>query len=327
MRTAHGSGPVAMDLSSLRRFVVIAEELHLGRAAVRTYVSQPALSRMLQTMEREVGAPLAHRDGRSLALTPAGERFAEDASRVLDAFDAAVFRAATAQHDADGLPGEGRLRIGTFYPSAAELTLPILRSFRRFRPDIAVTLVDLTTKRGERALLLGDVDAAFLWSPVASEDLLRVPLFEDAAVAVVAVAHRLAGRDVLQVADLAHESYTVTRGLTERWQAASTLGPWTHRAGKGIGVATVTDALLTIARSDAVTVGPLSLSRHAPVSGLRYVLLADAPAPVSLVCARRTDGRNSVRDFLAVASATAQALPRLVPGARSTGPDNLGADD
>jgi DNA-binding transcriptional LysR family regulator len=304
-----------MDLSSLRRFVVIAEELHLGRAAARLYVSQPALSRMVQGMEREIGAALVDRHGRSLSLTPAGERFAADAVRIVEAFDLAISRAATAQQDDDRDADAGQLRVGTFYPSGAELTLPILRSFRRLRPEVEVRLVDLTTRHGERALLVGDVDTAFLWSPVASEDLLQVPLFEDTGVAVVAERHRLAGQKVVHVADLAHESYTMTQGLSERWRAASTLGPWVHRKAKGIGVDTVTDALGTIARSDAVTIGPLSLSRHSPVKGLRYVPLVDGPTPVSLVCARRTDQRRAVRDFMAVASAAADASTHLIPGA------------
>ena len=60
------------DLRHLRSFVVVAEEAHIGRAATRLFITQPALSRQMQQLEREIGALLLVRTPRGVELTEAG---------------------------------------------------------------------------------------------------------------------------------------------------------------------------------------------------------------------------------------------------------------
>jgi DNA-binding transcriptional LysR family regulator len=79
-----------MSLSQLEYFVAVAEEGHVGRAAARLHISQPPLSRQLQKLEDELGAPLFERTPRGMRLLPTGERFLVHARRVLDAADEAL---------------------------------------------------------------------------------------------------------------------------------------------------------------------------------------------------------------------------------------------
>lgn len=78
-----------MSLSQLEYFVAVAEEGHVGRAALRLHVSQPPLSRQIKRLEEEVGAPLFERTPRGMRLLPTGERFLVHARKVLDAADEA----------------------------------------------------------------------------------------------------------------------------------------------------------------------------------------------------------------------------------------------
>ena len=72
-----------LDLRLVRYFVVLADELHFGRAAARLHISQPALSQQIRRLEESLGARLLVRDSRHVSLTPYGERLLEDGRRLL----------------------------------------------------------------------------------------------------------------------------------------------------------------------------------------------------------------------------------------------------
>jgi monoterpene epsilon-lactone hydrolase len=86
--------PEGVEIRHLRAFVAVAEELNFSRAAERLYLSQPALSRQIRTLERFVGCELLRRSTHRVELTLAGEALLDRARAVLAAVDDAV---ATAQ--------------------------------------------------------------------------------------------------------------------------------------------------------------------------------------------------------------------------------------
>ena len=75
--------PDGVELRHLRSFVAVAEELNFGRAAARLYLSQPALSRQIRTLERLIGCDLLRRSTHRVELTIAGEALLERAHRLL----------------------------------------------------------------------------------------------------------------------------------------------------------------------------------------------------------------------------------------------------
>ena len=82
--------PDAIELRHLRSFVAVADELNFGRAAARLYLSQPALSRQISSLERLVGCELLRRSTHRVELTPAGEALLDRAREVLRSLDEAV---------------------------------------------------------------------------------------------------------------------------------------------------------------------------------------------------------------------------------------------
>lgn len=66
-----------MNLSQLNYFKKLAEVLHYTRAAQELFITQPTLSGAISSLEKELGAPLFERNGRSVLLTPYGEVFYE----------------------------------------------------------------------------------------------------------------------------------------------------------------------------------------------------------------------------------------------------------
>lgn len=65
----------SIDTREIEAFLVLAEELHFGRAGERLYVSQSRVSQLLRALERRVGAQLVERTSRRVRLTPLGARF------------------------------------------------------------------------------------------------------------------------------------------------------------------------------------------------------------------------------------------------------------
>ncbi len=301
-------------MNDLRCFLVVAEELNISRAAERVFLSQPAVSRLVRRVERSIGAQLLERSGQTWKLTPAGADFLEHAAHIVADLDCAVARARAVAIDrgppTTSLPP---LRVGVFFPAAAELTRPILKAYQLSAPDVRVQVVDITRLGGEQALTNARVDVAFLWSPVSSSGIASVVLFEDRFALMVADDHELAHRNVLRVADVATQRYTVTMSMSARWQAASTLGPWRRRPDLAVRVSTVTDALRAVRSGRAVSIGPTSLQRYAPVAGISYLAFDARTHPTSLLCSRVDDRRPLVREFVARASDTARRLAPLIP--------------
>lgn len=73
-----------MDTKQLEYIVTIAEESNITKAAERVYISQPALSQQLKSLEQELGTPLFTREGRSLKPTKAGLVYLNGARAILN---------------------------------------------------------------------------------------------------------------------------------------------------------------------------------------------------------------------------------------------------
>ena len=87
---AFPQAPEAIEFRHLRSFVAVAEELNFGRAAERLYISQPALSRQIRSLEQLVGCELLRRSTHRVELTIAGEALLDRARPLLREVDEAV---------------------------------------------------------------------------------------------------------------------------------------------------------------------------------------------------------------------------------------------
>src|SRR5216684_478662 len=125
-----------MELRHLRYFVGVGEEQHFGRAAERLHIAQPALSRQIQDLEKEIGFPLFDRLPRGVKLSAAGKLFLEDARRILAEVQEATRRA---ERVAKGKAGT--LRVGFMETISWHGALPkALRRFRKRQPDVELQL-------------------------------------------------------------------------------------------------------------------------------------------------------------------------------------------
>ncbi|MGR6808221.1 LysR family transcriptional regulator (plasmid) [Sphaerotilus natans] len=166
-----------MELRHLRYFVCVAEELNIGRAALRLHISQPPLTRQIQQLEEELGALLFRRTSRGVELTDAGRVLYEDARGIL----AQAERAAERTHKAaQGLLG--RVDVAIFGSGIFGVIPQLLRRFREACPEVSIVLHSLDKEAQIDALHHRRITVAFnrLMRPVeglSCETLLTEPLW------------------------------------------------------------------------------------------------------------------------------------------------------
>src|SRR5215831_6491934 len=132
-----------MELQQLRYFVAVAHTRHFTRAAASVHVAQPSLSKQIQTLEAELGAPLFNRARGNITLTPAGETLLPIATRIIADADDAHLQV----QELVGL-NRGRLRLGAT-PSVSTMIVPaVLRAFHDAHPGIEISVEE----RGSRDL-------------------------------------------------------------------------------------------------------------------------------------------------------------------------------
>jgi DNA-binding transcriptional LysR family regulator len=185
----------------LRVVVVLAEDLHFGRAAARLHVSQPALSGTLKSLEREIGVRLFKRSTRNVELTEAGRVFVNEARRLAQESERALSLVRAQLPDAIG-----PLRIG--YPASFNVRwlsslISAANGSGLFRDELRFVSTDAGNLHEE--LISGALHAAFFAGPVADGDLTSTSLFREPFKLVTQARHPLAHGELVSFDRLANE--------------------------------------------------------------------------------------------------------------------------
>ncbi|MQY15077.1 Hca operon transcriptional activator HcaR [Streptomyces sp. RB5] len=188
----------------LRYFVAVAEELHFTRAAESLYVSQPALSKQIRALERQLDARLFDRDRHSVALTPVGAALLPHARAVLAAWDAAAGAVRAARTE-----GSNTLTVGMSTGPGRGGLLPAIRSrLADARPGAGMRLRQVGWEDPTAGLADGASDVAFVWLPLPAPERFRwVVVAEEPLSVALPEGHRLAGRTEVDFAELLDEPF------------------------------------------------------------------------------------------------------------------------
>lgn len=193
-----------MKLHFLRYFVVLAEELHFGRAASKLSMTQPPLSSAIKSLEEELQVQLLIRDSKHVELTQAGSAFLEEARQILEQ----VARASNvARTVAKGM--RGRLEIGVTGSLIYRDVPAIVRQFNTEMPDVEVVLREMSSSEQLSELLRGQIHAGFVNATTAPPQLSSLPMSEDEFVLCLPEDHPKAQGDTVNLKHLADERFVM----------------------------------------------------------------------------------------------------------------------
>ncbi|GAA3005219.1 LysR substrate-binding domain-containing protein [Kitasatospora sp. NPDC058063] len=194
-----------LDPRLLATLEAVVRHGSFNAAARELGYSAPAVSQQIAELERRAGLILIER--RPVRATPAGRVLLDAEQRVRSALAAAAV-----ELDAMRAGTAGRIRLGAFASSAAGIVPKALAELHSIYPDVQVSLSQVEPDAGYNRLKRGDMDLALSYDydfiPVPPpRTLRRLLVARDPVVAVVPADHHLAHRDVIDLADLASETW------------------------------------------------------------------------------------------------------------------------
>lgn len=194
----------APELRHLRAFVTLAEELSFARAARRLHIAQQALSTQIRQMERGLEVQLFQRSTRKVELTQAGRTLLAHALPILNSYDIACEQTRRAYS------GEiGQLSIAYTPTVAAEALPKIILEMHRRHPDVSLRACEMWQAESVAAVDEGRFDVGFARCPELRGELHCVSIREEALGIIIGAGHRLAGSEVVGVAELAAQTLTI----------------------------------------------------------------------------------------------------------------------
>ncbi|QVN23077.1 LysR family transcriptional regulator [Burkholderia pyrrocinia] len=263
-----------MELRHLRHFLAVADELHMGRAALLLGMAQPPLSQSIARLEKELGVRLFDRANRRLTLTRAGAAFIDEARAAVVHADAAFAIARSAEHGVAGI-----VKIG-FDSAALYQHLPQrLARLRRVLPDVRPKLLELSTNDQLDALSNGAIDIGFAHPPFGTGERLDVMEFPaEETIAVLPDSGETTEVSLAQIAAFGLILFPAAQGPVLH---ARIMDSFTHA---GIEVQIVQEARRAMTMLSLVSAGmgaallPRSIRRIA-FEGVRYAEVIDTPLP------------------------------------------------
>ena len=195
-----------MNIHALECFVMLAQTLNFTKAAENCYISQPAFSKQIATLEKQLGIPLFLRSNKTVTLTAAGKSCLEYAQNIVHQHELLL---ACAQEAAN--PKQKELRVGCLSITGAHMLLNAQNELHRIGNPINITLTKQTQNQQVDAILSDNsqTDAVF----VIDFGLKKYPqldsktIFFDHTCVILPKNHPLSRKSEISILDLVSESF------------------------------------------------------------------------------------------------------------------------
>jgi len=210
-----------MDIQSIQAFLSVSETGSFSRAADALFLTQPAISKRIQTLEHTLGIALFDRIGKSVRLTEAGHALLPSCRRIIDEI-------AESQRIISNLrqTTSGRLSLATSHHIGLHRLPPVLREFSSNYPEVELKLSFMDSEEACQQIINGDIELAIITLPDEDNDRLEMkPVWNDPLCVVVAKHHPLASAGRVTMKQLhAHAAILPSSGTYTRKLIDAALG-------------------------------------------------------------------------------------------------------
>ncbi len=196
-----------MDINCLREFVILVQTGNFQEAADHLYISQSALSKHIQKMEKDLGATLFIRTTRKVELSNYGRILYPYASKIVQLendYTSALIENMEAEKQ--------QLSIGSIPTLAHYGITDLLVKFRQDNPSIKLNVIQTGTKEQRELLRTGKIELAFIRELEQRKgEFASTAYAKDFLVAVLPVSHPLADHELIDLRDLAEEEFILLK--------------------------------------------------------------------------------------------------------------------
>lgn len=207
-----------MDIQNIRAFLMVADTGSFSRAAEKLFITQPAISKRISTLEFSLDCQLFDRLGKTVQLTQAGEALIPGYRRILVEIDEARRIISTLRTQVSG-----HLRFGTSHHIGLHRLPPVLRQYTNQFPQVELDIQFMDSEQASALILQGDIELALITLPdTIEEPLTMIPIWSDPMECVVANDHLLAKQKTVSRKQLAEHGVLIqshsthTRDIVDR---------------------------------------------------------------------------------------------------------------
>lgn len=188
-----------MDIQNIRAFLMVAETESFSRAAEKLFITQPAISKRIATLEDALDCQLFDRLGKNIQLTQAGKALIPSYRRILAEIDESKRIISNLRTQVSG-----HLKFGTSHHIGLHRLPPILRKYTHQYPDVELDIQFMDSEQAAALILKGSIELALITLPDDIEPpFTTVPVWTDSMVCVVAKDHVLAKQKNVTLKQLA----------------------------------------------------------------------------------------------------------------------------
>jgi len=188
-----------MDIQNIRAFLMVVETQSFSRAAEKLFITQPAISKRISTLEFALDCQLFDRLGKNIQLTQAGEALVPSYRRIVAELDETLRIISNLRTRVSG-----HLRVGTSHHIGLHRLPPVLRQYTDQYPEVELDIQFMDSEQAAALILKGDIELALITLPDTIEKpLTTIPVWSDPMECVVSKDHVLAKQQTVSRKQLA----------------------------------------------------------------------------------------------------------------------------